>query len=449
MPTQSDNLGIQLPLGNELVSRQNLIDNIWAIIDAGVVANKGGVPAFKCGADAAKPAPDPTKIGRFFITNDLSPNLMYRDTGTEWEIIGGSGGEGPENFIATYLTLNVPAEYDDVQAALDAIRNKTILGSGFVTIEVAAGHYTSPGIVVNHPNGDRIVITGATPAEVDITGVGTITGSAGNWSVEIVAPTVLAEVGDYVLIAGTTGTGDHYAFRGCWEITDVSGGGFTVLITHQAAVFPTATLTGGGACIIKTILSFATATGLSLSRSKLYQLENIVLVGDGSNNYGVYCDSSGLRLGIHVGVSGFGLDGICVTNNSNVIIGTCYVSNCDTNGFSVSNNSAVTMNSSNGYFGSYLAYSGASGNVGGGVVARDCSSVTADYFTSAGNGTHGFLAKNSSFVSAENSSASGNITNDYTTEMGSAMRIKNYTGTPVISPTLETVGNLNSIITET
>jgi len=83
MPDLTPKLGIKKPLGNETVSRAAFNEN-WDIIDANVVADKGGVPSIQAGLDAGKPAPG--TAGRLYVATDTQ--IIYRDTGTAWQKVG-------------------------------------------------------------------------------------------------------------------------------------------------------------------------------------------------------------------------------------------------------------------------------------------------------------------------------------------------------------------------
>lgn len=68
---------------------------------------------------------------------------------------------GLPRFIDADLTLQVPAEYTDVNAALDALNGSVISPAALVTVQIADGAYSySEPILVEHPNGERIHIIG-------------------------------------------------------------------------------------------------------------------------------------------------------------------------------------------------------------------------------------------------------------------------------------------------
>ncbi|MBE3586579.1 MAG: hypothetical protein IMW94_10605 [Thermoanaerobacter sp.] len=332
-----------------------------------------------------------------------------------------------ETVITANKTINVPADYPTIQAALDSLKKAWIPRDVTVTIQVAAGTYshTSP-IIIDHPQGLHIKIIGATPVTTTITGVGTITGAAGNWSVPIlVQSTSGIAAGDYVIIKGTTGTGDHYAFRGIWKVVSVdSATQITVQNTHRASTFPAATLSGGTVVALKTVLKFAGCRGIVVApNSALGLLDAVAVVGDGSVNEGILVGRlpsdlgvpgpAFILLGSNVGVNGFGADGIWA-----------------------------------GYGGTVSAYSGiaSSGNGQNGFLAGDGGAIWAGSSTATNNKDRGFAATNGGAIDANRSTASGNINSDYYAWLESSIYVYGYTGAPTFSPAVNTVGNQNAII---
>ncbi|MFZ5688688.1 MAG: right-handed parallel beta-helix repeat-containing protein [Bacillota bacterium] len=400
-----------------------------------------------------------------------------------------------ETVLKTNKTINVPTDYPTIQAALDSLKYTWIPSDVTVTIQVAAGTYThtSP-IIINHPCGNQIQIVGATPVTTTCSAVGTITGSAGNWNVPItVASTSGIATGDYVIVKDTTGTGDHYAFRGIWKVISVdSATQITVQNTHRASTFPTATLSGGTVVALKTILKFTGCNGIVVApNSALGFLDQVAVVGDGSVNTGILAGrvpsnqavpgSAFIWLGGNVGVNGFGADGIWVGYGGTVFAGSSTASGNGQNGFLASDGSSIWAGSStasgNGGSGFYAGNSGsisagsstASGNGQHGFLASDGSSIWAGSSTASGNGVNGFYAGNGGSISAgsstatsnkdrgfhvsigssiyaANSTASGNTNSDYYAALESIIYVAGYTGTPTFSPAIDTVGNKNAII---
>ena len=76
------------------------------------------------------------------------------------------------NVIVSNITLNVPASYATVFAAISAIASKSIQNTAVVTIKIADGNYVwDSNQNLNHENGDRIEIIGnqTEPTNVTIT----------------------------------------------------------------------------------------------------------------------------------------------------------------------------------------------------------------------------------------------------------------------------------------
>jgi len=389
--------------------------------------------------------------------------------------------------ITSDLTLNVPSQYSTIRAALDSIRDAFIPSNVTVTIQVAPGTYThtSP-IVIQHPCGSQIRIIGATPVTTTLTGVGTITGSAGNWSVPLQVQSASGiAVGDYVIVKDTSGTGDHYALRGVWEVTGVSGNTVTVKNTHRKSTFPTFTVSGGTVVALKTILKFNGCSGIVAC---LGYLNNIAIVGNlTSGTCGIAVGRisenqaeegvGAVVCGDNVGVSSFHT-GLLAMSGTIYAVGVASCGNNDL-GFHAIHAGNIYANyataNGNGTAGFQAFYGGdicafratANGNGSTGFSARSSGSIFANlavannnhtgflaglsgniyanYATASGN-TYGFRAWLIGGIWAESSTASGNTT-DYRAERMGYILVYGYQGSPTFSPTLNTEGNSNAIIT--
>ena len=399
-----------------------------------------------------------------------------------------------ETVIKQNLTINVPTDYPTVQAALDALKYAWIPRDVTVTIQVAAGTYThtSP-IIVDHPCGSQIRIVGATPITTTITGAGTISGSAGNRSVPIkVADVTSIQVGQYAIIRNTSGTGDHFAHRGIWEITAINTATKTVTVknTHRVSTFPMATLSGGDFIVLTTVLKFTDCIGLRLYDKSLGYLDNVAIVGNNSASttvgievgYYSYQDARGgtINCSNYVGVNGFTV-GFAAGNGGSIVGNALVASGNGGSGFFAQSSGSIYAPSStasgNGFTGFYALSSGsiyarsstasgngntgflaqfsgsiyapsstASGNGNTGFQAQYSGSIYANSSTASGNGGSGFYALSSGSIYAHSSTASGNAT-DYMAERMGYINCAVYAGTPTFSPALNTVGNYNAIIT--
>ena len=324
------------------------------------------------------------------------------------DMVDGKHASELTRIITSNLTLSVPSQYSTIQAALDSIRDAFIPNNVYVTIQVASGTYTHTSqITVSHPCGSQIKIIGANPVTTTLTGVGTITGSAGNWSVPLQVQSASGiAVGDFVIVNGTTGTGDHYALRGVWEVTGVSGNTVTVKNTHRKSSFPSFTVSGGTVVALKTILRFNGCSGIIVYDATLGYLDNVAIVGNlTSDTRGIAAgktietqvrESGGVVVcGSNVGVSSF-------TNGLYACSGTIFAQGVASSG-----------NVGSGF---YAAFSGsinassatASGNSSSGFYATYSGSINAPYATSSGNGSYGFCVVSSGSINAHYATSSGN-----------------------------------------
>jgi hypothetical protein len=324
------------------------------------------------------------------------------------DMVDGKHASELTRIITSDLTLNVPSQYSTIQAALNSIRDAFIPNNVYVTIQVASGTYTHTSqITISHPCGSQIKIVGANPVTTTLTGVGTITGSAGNWSVPLQVQSASGiAVGDFVIVRDTTGTGDHYALRGVWEVTGVSGNTVTVKNTHRKSSFPSFTVSGGTVVALKTILKFNGCSGIVVYDATLGYLNNVAIVGNlTSNTRGIAAgkttetqvrESGGVVVcGSNVGMSSF-------ANGLYTCSGTIFAQGVASSG-----------NASSGFFAAYsgsiyASYATASGNSSYGFYAGLSGSINASYATASGNSSYGFYAVHSGSINASYATASGN-----------------------------------------
>jgi len=200
------------------------------------------------------------------------------------------------------LTLNVPAEFPTIQAALDSL-NCTFIPPGItVTIKVAAGKITqTQAIFATHDNGDRIEVVGADPVPYTVTGLQGMTATEFTFNLSNAAGIA---VGDIVDITDSFGTGHHHSLMGAYRVTAVSGNAVTVAHHMQTPVAGLGTVTLSNQTILRKITTVIKCTqcgGLRINYGKaLKRWRNIALVGDGS----VAWDDGWARHGIHVGARG-------------------------------------------------------------------------------------------------------------------------------------------------
>jgi hypothetical protein len=246
--------------------------------------------------------------------------------------------------------------------ALAFLNNYTISPAATVTINIAAGSYTSGSqIPVNHPQGSQIVIVGVV-FTTTITGVTSFSAPSGGTATAVLAVGLTTNMvaGDYLLIqVPPTGGSYGYNLCGCHKITTVgSGTSVTVTVNTYAASahVPTGT-TGltGNITILKTHLIFSGSSGLQLTSSassfNLGTLANVVLVGPGSGTSYDGIIGGNINCNTAVGLSAWGI-GVLSDSGANTSLVQVVCSGCGT-GFQIT-------------FGSYANLQGA--------VANGCTS---------------------------------------------------------------------------
>jgi hypothetical protein len=319
--------------------------------------------------------------------------------------------------ISTNTTLTVKAsggDFTTIQAALDSLKSKRINSDVTVTISVDPGLFTHTAtILFRHPQGNRINLVGAAPVTTTLTSLVSFSGTTGNYSVTLnVNNTAGMTIGDYCIIRGSTGTGEHRAVMGCWEITNIpSGTQIVVKNTYRKTVAPTLTITGGSLDCLKTILKFNGCDGI-LPGSATGYIYNLAIVGNGAaNTDGVNVSQRGYNYGNHIiylgyssstphslGINGFGRYGVAQASCADLWMWNVAVSNCGSYGVYAYNQSKIA--------GTGII---SSGNLSIGFYASDGAFITAVSSFAIGNATVGFYTFNRSGINAEFSEAVGNI----------------------------------------
>jgi hypothetical protein len=329
--------------------------------------------------------------------------------------------------IAVNTTLTVKAsggDFTSVSAALASLKSKRISPDAAVTISVDPGTFTATAAVYfAHPNGDRINVVGSAPVSTTITSFASQSGSAGNYTVILnVTSTTGMAIGDYVIVRGTTGTGEHRAVMGVWEVTDVpSPTQLTMKNTYRKAAWPALTLTGGNVHCLKTILKFNGSDGFQIA-GPAGRIYNLAIVGNGTSYDGVNISQHGTFHGDHVvyfgdpagnyaiGINGFGRYGFANTSSAEPWFMYGAASNCGSYGFY---NYSDARQVSTAII--------ASGNANIGIYATDGAWITATNSFAIGNGTSGFYANLRAAINAQSSEAVSNIQSGFQANIGSSI----------------------------
>jgi hypothetical protein len=276
-------------------------------IDSSQLARVDTIPTFTGGRDVAVG-------GKINLVKPLTTNLLsdiaidsYNSSNSSFRVSATNSKSQVsgcqvnfENFSKIYDVCLVDGNVTETvstatESTLNTVLNKyhyVALPSGTtLTINLPSGiiNLTAP-ITLPQLGSNIIVINGVAPTSYTITGAGSVSGSAGAWSVPInLSSATGINVGDYVGIDGDiTGTGSWYWIAGCWKVTSVSGNTVTVNNTAKFSSVPSFTLTGGTLWKFNTILKQTTSgvTGVSLYNLHEVSLNNVAIVTDNSNGNG-------------------------------------------------------------------------------------------------------------------------------------------------------------------
>jgi hypothetical protein len=362
-----------------------------------------------------------------------------------------------ENFSKIYDVCLVDSNITETvstatESALNTVLNKykyvALPSNTTLTINLPAGvlNLTAP-FTFPQLGGNTVVLNGVAPTSYNMTGVGSITGSAGNWSVPITLSNATGiSVGDYVCIADNIGgsSGNYFWISGCWKVASVAGNTVTVTHTGRSSV-PAFTLTGGTLWKFNTVLKQTTSgsNGVILSNLHDISLNNVAIVTDNGNGIGLQISNCPKVNISKVGINNFNTNLDMGLGTSKVYL-LGFLACCgspSSNGINLwgGNNciectEIVTIN----------AYLITSGNYSTGLYAK--------YFTgsgikiiSCGNGSYGFYGWMSN-VFFDYAIIQNNVSIDIQAMYQSRFVLMSSNANEILSPAVNTWGNLNSYI---
>ncbi|WP_353571130.1 hypothetical protein [Candidatus Albibeggiatoa sp. nov. BB20] len=335
-------------------------------------------------------------------------------------------------------TFTVPGDYPDLTTAIAAISNLVIAPSAHITLDLAEGeHVLTQDLVIY--NMENLTIKGGESLEKNLVSFVSATGSAGDWEVTLQLNDVSdVEVGDFLLVQDITGTGIPEVHLGGWEIIAKSGTNVTVKHYCPETAFPTNTLTGGTAYVLKTILNFSGSYAIKASMNQRLEFNAIVCKSLIASNI----SKSGIGLYRTIFNAIPNTSSVCLFGSSTVNFQTAAASGSNVISLfrfiycSISVVTELFVNSGDGR-GLQLEHSNLS----------TISSTGGKIFSLYNNfGIYGFQSgielKNGSLN--EHYILHNNI--DYYATDGSLFSILKYSGTPIFSPAINTIGNKHSYI---
>ncbi len=156
---------------------------------------------------------------------------------------------------------NISPNFSSIQNALNYLGGFSIASGTKVTINVAAGIYTSAtAINISHVNASQILITGPQNATATFTGIGTVTGSANNWNVQLLGVSNTANIDPAncrLLIYNTSVVASlaNALLCGFFNVVSISGSTVTILVPYKGSAWPSLSgFTGGSAVPITALL---------------------------------------------------------------------------------------------------------------------------------------------------------------------------------------------------
>jgi hypothetical protein len=203
------------------------------------------------------------------------------------------------------------ATESELNNVLNKYKYVTLPSNTTLTINLPSGVFSlTATLILPQLGGNSIVLNGVAPTSYSISSSGSVTGSAGNWSVPITVSNASGiNVGDYVGIDGDiNGSGSWYWMAGCWKVTAVSGNTVTVKNTARFSSVPSSSLSSGTLWKFNTVLKQTTSGANDVSLYNLHEvsLNNVAIVTDNSNGTGLQiynCPKVNIN---KVGITNFG-----------------------------------------------------------------------------------------------------------------------------------------------
>lgn len=324
------------------------------------------------------------------VTNDAAALIFALNTANRVLI--------PPN---AYISLT-STQAATVVAALDriapAVPTDINIQAGVVSMTTAVNVY--------NPDALNIRLIGATIASTGVTAVSSVGGGAKNNSIQYTLVSAAnVSIGDYIIIAGSTGTGNYKVVEGCFKVTNVSGNNVTVKHTMNAA-WPSADFTFASATCypIKTILKWPiNSAGLRIAGCALAQLSNMVLAGSFDISTTPAADSAGdgLQVGSAPDTFNTGLNESEQINAGAVWASRVGLVEWQGNGLQVSGGN---------FYGTLVS---ACSNGWRGFQAARAGSVEVKFSSAVGNGASGYQAEAQGWMNADASVANGNQQQGY------------------------------------
>jgi hypothetical protein len=205
--------------------------------------------------------------------------------------LDGTGNWSPITpLIVNNTTLYVDPSYNNVTPNFSSIANAMAYLNGFqiangVSISIIvndAVYATAATLNIQHVNGQQIQIFAANNApDVQFTGIGSITGSANNWSVVLTGASSMTniKIGTYLNIWSINGNAASFILCGCYKVTAIAGTTATIKVTYGGSAFPAVSaVTSIVVSPLNVVLNMAKNQYVSVGSQGLLMLRGIAVV---------------------------------------------------------------------------------------------------------------------------------------------------------------------------
>ncbi len=236
------------------------------------------------------------------------------------------------------ISVEIGVQVASLEDALAAIQSWIIPSDSLVQILLPAGQTTlTAATSVQHAYGARIQILGQAVVSTSASAVGTVSGSAGAWSLPLtVSSSSGISVNDWVLLRAVSGSGSYRSYAGICKVTAVSGSTVTLLHTAKNSSWPSASLSSATLTVLKSNLSYSGCDGLQID-GPLGLIDRVAIIGNhSSGTVGVIAQRMAegnkgkamVRLGSDCGIAAFGDGGIYAQYGGTVDAAEICVADC-------------------------------------------------------------------------------------------------------------------------
>jgi hypothetical protein len=300
------------------------------------------------------------------------------------------------------VLVNAPCyiSLDAAQAATFIHKLSLVHPEALTIFYLPSGEINVPGFVdLDNPDATKIDIRGVDVAGTTATVVANVGGVSTSHSIKYtLADSSNIDVGDYVIISGSSGVGNYRVTEGCFRVTAKAGNDITVKHTLYGT-WPAFTFISASVRPVKTILRWpAQSVGLRIFGCSLRALRNTILAGSFNISASAPSDSAadGLQVGSVSNTYDTGLNESEQTNLGSIWVARVGIVEWEGNGVQVIGGKmygTLVSSCSNGWRGFQAASAG---------------SCTAKASSAIGNGASGYEAEGVGWMNADNSVAAGN-----------------------------------------